>query len=176
MQTRRLGKIYGLDISVSPSALVWLAALWGILAVVGVALLHLSLVEAVVGALLATLLHVVGEILHQIGHARAARQTGYPMTGVRLWGVFGMSIYPPDEPALPAAVHIRRALGGPTFSLLVSVVALVILIVMSLFSKGLPFWLSLFFFLDNLFTFTLGSFLPLGFTDGSTIFYWRSHR
>jgi hypothetical protein len=34
-------------------------------------------------------------------------------------------------------------------------------------------FLLLFFFLDNLLVFTLGAFLPLGFTDGSTLLrYW----
>jgi hypothetical protein len=35
---------------------------------------------------------------------------------------------------------------------------------------------SAFFFLENLFVFTLAAFLPLGFTDGSTLLEWRGKR
>jgi hypothetical protein len=34
---------------------------------------------------------------------------------------------------------------------------------------GLLFYVLAFFFLDNFFVLTLGAFLPLGFTDGSTL-------
>jgi hypothetical protein len=33
-------------------------------------------------------------------------------------------------------------------------------------------WVALFFFLDNLLVLTLGAFVPLGFTDGSTLLRW----
>jgi len=39
-------------------------------------------------------------------------------------------------------------------------------------ATGTLWWLALFFFLVNLFGFTLGSLLPLGFTDGSTLLHW----
>ncbi|MCP4424315.1 MAG: hypothetical protein GY803_07490 [Chloroflexi bacterium] len=41
---------------------------------------------------------------------------------------------------------------------------------------GPIYYLSLFFFLDNLLVFTLGAFLPLGFTDGSTLIRYWPHR
>ena len=59
----------------------------------------------------------------QLGHARAAEQVGYPMEGVHLWGVLGTSVYPTDEPELPAEVHVERALGGPKASAVLAVAA-----------------------------------------------------
>jgi hypothetical protein len=127
---------------------------------------------AVLTAFLATLLHFFGEFWHQLGHAWAARRAGWPMSGVMFVWVLAASLYPRDEPELPARTHIRRALGGPAASFLMTVV------------MGWVVWgvrpyttptdnLLLFFFLDNLLVFTLGAFLPLGFTDGSTLLhYW----
>jgi hypothetical protein len=37
----------------------------------------------------------------------------------------------------------------------------------------LGWWLGLLFFLDNFLILTLGSLLPLGFTDGTTLLQWR---
>ncbi len=167
----RLGQLAGLTFSAEPSALITSLVLWALLGTLAATLLPLSLPEAIVGSFLAMLLHWLSETLHQLGHARAARLTGHPMIGVRFWGPFGASIYPADEGTLPAAVHIRRALGGPPVSLLLSIIGLLLTLVLRPFG-GLPFWLSLFFLLENFFVFTLGSFLPLGFTDGSTLLYW----
>jgi hypothetical protein len=41
---------------------------------------------------------------------------------------------------------------------------------------GVAFYVAAFFALDNLLVFTLGAFLPLGFTDGSTLLYWLPRR
>jgi hypothetical protein len=41
---------------------------------------------------------------------------------------------------------------------------------------GTLWLLATFFFLDNLLVLTLGSFLPLGFTDGSTLLEWWGKR
>ena len=79
--------------------------------------------DVVIGAVMAVVLHWASEFVHQLGHAWAARRVGYPMTGIRFWGVLSTSLYPSDELPLPAALHIRRALGGPMASLLLSVAA-----------------------------------------------------
>jgi len=99
------------------------------------------------------------------------------MVGIRLgkWGLLGTSLYPPDEEALPAKTHIRRALGGPIGSLLFTVVAAVTALVLRPVSVAL-WWVGVFFFLDNLIVFALGAFLPLGFTDGSTLLQWWGKR
>jgi len=168
----RLGKIAGLELWAMPSAWIGLAGLWVVLAGIGVFLLELTPGEAILGGLAAALLHWVSELGHQLGHAWAARRTGHPMVGVRFWGVLGTSIYPQNEPEMPAKVHIRRALGGPEGSFFMTgLAALVFLVLMAQGSVWM--WVGAFFFLDNLLVFTLGAFIPTGFSDGSTLLAWR---
>jgi hypothetical protein len=171
----RLGRIGNLALSAMPSALVGIIVVWVVLSAFGAIVLGVELPKAILGGLIAALLQLASEITHQLGHAWAARQTGYPMTGIRLWGVLSTSVYPSNEPALPAATHIRRALGGPMTSLLVSVLAGIFLFALR-DRAGVARWIALFFFLDNLLVFTLGAFLPLGFTDGSTLLHWLGRR
>ncbi len=172
----KLGHFWGLQITALPSAIYSFVVLWLVLGLLGIIALTLPPLDAILGALLLTALHFASEMWHQLGHAWAARRVGYPMIGVCFWFLLGMSMYPKDEPELPASVHIRRALGGP----LVSAVLTLILGVVTLSLKGnvagVPLWISLFLFIDNLLVFTLGAFLPLGFTDGSTILYWWGKR
>ncbi len=155
--------------------------MWVILAVLALGLFKLSVGEAIIGALVATALHWLSELVHQLGHSIAARQTGYPMIGVCFWGSLASSIYPKDEPSLPGRLHIKRALGGPIMSGVITLAAgLLYLFLSGTFTIGqsephlnsVIVLVSLFFFLDNLLVFTIGAFLPLGFTDGSTILHW----
>lgn len=162
-----LGRVAGLSLSASPSSIVGSLILWALLGTVGLLLLKLPLVEVVVLSLAGTLLHWVSDVLHQFGHAWAARQTGHPMVGIRLWWLLTSSIYPSDEPQLHRSVHTRRALGGPIASLLVGALSSLLLLLIPM-GTG-PWWLALFFCLDNLLVLGLGAFLPLGFTDGSTL-------
>jgi hypothetical protein len=97
------------------------------------------------------------------------------MTGIRLWWMLGSSVYPADEPQLEAGLHIRRALGGPSASALLTVVALVLWLLLRAVTPEWS-WVGLVFFVDNLVFYTLGSFLPLGFTDGSTLLRWLPRR
>jgi hypothetical protein len=117
-------------------------------------------------------LHLVANLGHHFGHAWAAARTGYPMSGVLLgkWGLLGTSLYPTSEPALPARIHIRRALGGPLASLGLSLIAGALVLVLP--RETMLWWATLFFLADNLGVFFLGSLLPLGFTDGSTLLHW----
>ncbi len=169
----RLGQVAGVSLSAEPPALVGSILLLFILGGIAIAILHLPLAEAAVASLLAVILHWVSMVVHQMGHAWAARRTGYPMRGIRLGylGLLSTSLYPPDEPRLPARVHIRRALGGPTGSLVFSLIAAAALLVLRNMSTALE-WVGVFFLFDNLVVMTLGSFLPLGFTDGSTLLQW----
>jgi hypothetical protein len=170
-----LGRLGGLSLSARPSAIAGSIGLWAVLTVVAAGLFSVPIGESIVAGLIAAALHWVSEITHQLGHARAARATGHPMIGIRLWGVLSTALYPADEGRLPAAVHIRRALGGPAMSLLVTLAAGAI--ALALRSVAGTLWLlATFFFLDNLLVLTLGSFLPLGFTDGSTLLEWWGKR
>ena len=167
----RLGRLVGLPITVGRSALIGSSVLWAAVSVLNLFLLQRVLGWSIIAGLVAVIAHWVAVLFHQLGHAWAARRTGYPMIGIRLWGVLSSSIYPPNEPPLPASVHIRRALGGPEASLLLSILSLIGLLLVA--PGKLGWWLGLFFFVDNFFTFTLGSLLPLGFTDGTTLMQWR---
>ena len=177
MTEYKLGKVAGLRLSATPAALAGSILLFVALFGVAIGILRLTVGESMIGSLAAVVLHWSAALAHQLGHARAARRTGYPMSGVRFgaMGLLGASLFPHDEPELPAAVHIRLAWGGPTGSFFVSILA-AIFVLLSLNSRGVSFWLAVFFFLDNFLVFTLGSLLPLGFTDGSTLLEWWRKR
>jgi len=104
-----------------------------------------------------------------------AEQTGYPMQGVEFWGPLGASIYPKNEGLLAADVHIQRALGGPLFSLAFALITGLLTIIIRPLG-GIALVLFFYTFLDNLFIFTIGALLPLGFTDGSTLYHWWNRR
>jgi hypothetical protein len=169
-----LGRLAGLRLTAKPSAVIGMLVLWVVFAAAGLAL-GLPLVTAVLGGLAATALHWLSELVHQLGHAWAARRTGFPMIGIRFWGVLSTTIYPRDEPALPANIHIRRALGGPLASTIMTLLGAVLLPVFALVG-GVAWLLALFFTLENLLVFTAQVFVPLGFNDGSTILYWWRRR
>ncbi len=171
MHKVRLGRLFGLEIAALPSVWIGSALLWIALAAVGWAALHLPLPAAILGGLLGVALHWLADLLHQFGHAAAARSTGYPMTGITGWWVLSSARYPKDEPELPAATHLRRAFGGPVGSTIVTIVAAGVAALLWPLG-GLAFYLAALFFLDNLLVFVLGAFLPLGFTDGSTILHY----
>ncbi len=169
MHDYQLGTLAGLRLTARPSAIFGILGLWALLGGLGYVLLDLPIATALGAGLAAAALHVGSEVFHQLGHAWAARRTGYPMIGVQLWGIFAASIYPAAEPPLPPATHIRRALGGPLASLLLTLAAGAVTL---LLPEGVGRWIALFWFVDNLFVFTLQAALPLGFNDGATIWHW----
>jgi hypothetical protein len=170
----RLGTVGGVKITARPSAIIASIALWAVATEVATAFFGASLAAGILQGLIVTLIHWLSDMLHQAGHAIAARLTGYPMSGLRLWFLLSSGLYPLDEPELPARTHVRRALGGPIMSLIVTVIAGVIASLLG--TAGSPYtWIVVFAFLDNFLIFTLGAFLPLGFTDGSTLLrLWRA--
>ncbi len=167
----QIGHFAGLDLSVMPSALWSMAAVWLGAGLITFWLLHLGWGWALLGGLLAVAIHWLSDFAHQYGHAIAARRAGFPMTGLRFWGIFSTSLWPADEPALPGRTHIQRALGGPVASILIGVAALIVAWLVG--PGGALLWgLALFAAADNLLLLGFGAFLPLGFTDGSTILHW----
>ena len=167
-------KILGLDVEITGSAIAGSILLMIIFTGLAVYSFQLSILGAVLWALAALVLYWIGEFLHQYGHFIAGRRAGYPLTGMRAWFVFSASIYPPDEPTLPAAVHIQRALGGAPMSMALGfVVGLLAFLLKDSLSAPL-LGLLILFAVVNFFYFGLGAFLPLGFTDGSTLLhYWN---
>lgn len=170
-----LFQITGVAITGTPLAIICSLLLWVVFSLLGGFVFELMWVTAIWGGLLAILLHWLAAVLHQLGHALAARRTGYPMREIRLLHVLCASIYPRDEPALPAEIHIQRALGGAPVSFLAALVGVVLTLLLR-DSGGIWYLLALFFFLENLFVFGLGAFVPLGFTDGSTLLEWWPKR
>jgi hypothetical protein len=174
MQDVQLGQIDGLTITIKPMAFVGSIFLWVICAVASVGALNLPLTSAILVGLVCMALHWVSGVVHQAGHAIFARQTGYPMTGLVLGthgGLLSTSLYPANEPALPEALHLHRALGGPFLSLQLTLLGGLLLIAQSQGERGIGWWVTLYFLLENLFVYTVQALIPLGFNDGSVI--WR---
>jgi hypothetical protein len=171
-KTIDLGRVMGLRVMAKGNAIVGWLLLWLVFTLAAVWVWDLPVATAVLAGFLAATLHFIFELWHCLSHAVAARRTGYPMSAIAYRWVLGGTLYPRDEPELPAAVHIQRALGGPLGSLLLAVVMGVVSVVLRP-SGGLLYGLVAFGFWDNLLFFTLGALLPMGFTDGSTLLrYW----
>jgi hypothetical protein len=149
--------------------------LWALGTAVAFGVVRAAPLIALLAGALVVLLHWISDLVHQVGHATAAHYTGYPASGIRLWGVLSTIRYPEDEPPLPAALHARRALGGPLASALCALVSAVLVVALRPIA-GTAWWLLVFLLLDNLLVFTLGAFLPLGFTDGGTLLRLRQER
>ena len=171
----RLARVGGLQVIVTPMAAVGTLLLGAVFFSIGRFAFNQGNVAAIVGGVALAYLHWLSELVHHLGHNAAARRAGHPMTGIRLGFllVLSISVYPPDEPTLAPEVHIRRALGGPAASALLTVVIGLLALV---FAGGGIGWVLLVWFLDNLLVFTLGSLLPLGFTDGTTLLHYLRHR
>jgi hypothetical protein len=167
MKTIQLGKLFGLQISVFPLAIAGTFMVWGSVTLALFYGIKLSLGESILFGLIAALLHWTSELIHSLGHAYAAKRTGYPMVGITFGALalFALTRYPKDEPDLPPSIHIRRALGGPIINGLLSIILYLLLPLW----RGDWLWLGLFTLLENIFVYTLQVFLPLGFNDGSTI-------
>ena len=156
-------------------ALISSLFLWIIFALIGRFGFKLSVGSAILGGFAAMTLHWVSDILHQLGHAWVAIRVGYPMREIRLLHFLAGSIYPRAEPELPANIHIRRALGGPPISFFLAIVGAFVALIFHA-DGGLSYLLARFVFWENLLIFGLGSLLPLGFTDGSTLLEWWPKR
>ena len=144
--------------------------LWLFLTLLGVWWLPASWGTALLFGILATILHWFSETSHQYGHAWVARRVGYPMFALRSWYLLIASFYPRAEPELPPLTHIKRALGGPVVSLLFAFIGLLLWLLLPV--TGMAHGLIRFFTLENFFLLFLGSLMPLGFTDGSTLLKW----
>jgi hypothetical protein len=177
MKERKLGTLAGLQLTAIPAALIGSIALY-VIVVVLMVIFNIPIGSALLGGVIVVILRWFSDLVHQLGHAWAARRTGYPMLGVRFGtlGVFSTSIYPPDEPALPAKIHIRRAVGGPIFSAWLSAMAFLVLLMTIRGADAMWAFVLWFFFLDNFFVMTLQVFIPLGFNDGATVWRWVRRR
>lgn len=169
------GKIGALYFSAEIAFIGGTILIWALLSIAGATLFNLPTGQAIGGGFAAMLLYWVADIIHNLGHAMAARQTGHPMHGIHFGflAVFGVTVYPENEPKLPASIHMRRAAGGPVGSMLSALVFGAIALMLRS-GGGLPWLLAAFFAWTHLLVFTIGALTPLGFTDGSTLLhYWN---
>ena len=169
----KLFTIMNVTIYATPLMFVGMILAWAVYAGLAIVALEIRTGEAIIGGLILAFLIEIGEIQHQLGHATAAKQVGYPMTGVRLWLMIGTSLYPEDEPELPAKTHIKRALGGPIASAILAIFIAPIAFVLQ--SNDVQFaWVVSFFLFTIVAVFTVAAFVPMmGISDGSTILrYW----
>jgi hypothetical protein len=178
MNEWKLGTLAGLRLTAMPAAVIGSIVLYVIVIGLMIVAFNIPTGPALLGGMIVVVLHWFSELMHQLGHAWAARRTGYPMSGIRFGklGVLATSLYPPAEPALPARVHIRRALGGPIFSAGLSAIAFLVILLTSPGVEAMWSFVLWFFFLENLLVMTLQVFIPLGFNDGATIWRWIRKR
>lgn|GEM_PF-361663 len=175
--------------TIAPLAVVAYAILALAAAALAGWLTHLSFGAALVAGVLSALVFFVSEWLHQAGHALAARWVGYPMRGIHFFSVLSSSLYPEDEPYLPRALHVRRALGGFWVNLVLGLISWPL--AAYLFPRGTEIlppvisvvaWLAAFSAVTNILVLGLGALLPIklpggGLTDGGTLLhYWREAR
>lgn len=180
MRSITLFTLFGVKTSISPVGLASLAM--AVFLVAGLATLTsaLPLGEALLAGALGALAMFVGEWLHQMGHAVAARRAGHPMTGIHFASVLAVSQYPPDEPELPARTHIQRALGGFWINLLLGLFLLPYGFFVS-FSNPWLGWALGFAAFYNVAVLGLGALLPIDIpgvltTDGATLRRYWSRR
>lgn len=163
----------GMRVEIKRGIIVPLIAIAVGLGLIAFLLLKLTLVESIIGGIVGVLLYYLSSIVHHYGHHLAAQRTGYPMSHVNMWGIIGSSAYPADEGELRANIHIRRALGGPIMSFIVSIVSFLILLLLNNLAGSLVWWLLAWWTISNFFIYTLGSLTPLGFTDANTLLHYR---
>ncbi|MFN3491611.1 MAG: hypothetical protein ACK40V_05260 [Anaerolineales bacterium] len=166
MKSINIGKLFGLQISFIPLVCIGIVGIWLSLSLLGSYTLDVPLGESVILGFAAMLLHYLLELIHSLGHAIAAKWTGYPMVEIRfgVYGFYAQTIYPIGEPQLSSSTHIIRALGGPIANL---ILAFILFPTLSLW-QGNWYWVGMFVFLDNL-IYIVQVFIPLGFNDASTI-------
>jgi hypothetical protein len=172
-------KFGNMPVSVLRSAAIGSLILMISLSIAALFLTSLTALDVIIIGIIGTLLHWLGELIHQYGHFFAAKRVGHPSTGVELWWLLGSTRYPANEGKLLPQIHIRRALGGPIasaiFSVIITIISFVWLRGVSEASDFLAVWMML----ENWLIFTIGALFPpisIGFfsNDGATI--WQQVR
>lgn len=173
-----LGRWGGLPVTISPLSAAMLIAMGLLIALISIPLAGLDAGAAVVAGLVVAIGFFLSEWLHQWGHAVAARRTGYPMQGIHFFSLFAISLYPPDEPALPPSTHMRRALGGFWINLLIGLLLGAAALNLGP-TAGAVGWTTTVIAFWNFVVLGLGALLPINLpgilvTDGASLLHnWR---
>jgi hypothetical protein len=173
-QKTPLFRFLDMPVSVHPSALIGSLILAIILMGAGMTLSGLSAQDAVLAASVALGLHWFAVLVHNYGHFFVAKRIGYPSTGLLLRLIFARVNYPDDEGELTPKIHLKRALSGPLFSLILALLAVPIALVWLIPGDGIAQFLGYWLLLDYGWVFTFGAlFPPMRFewftNDGGTI-------
>lgn len=177
MRSIRLFTWLGVTVTIGAGGIVSFLVLIPILGRLASEWLGLDLTAAAAAGALSVLVMFVSECLHQFGHALAARRTGYPMTGVHFSSFLAASLYPPDEPELPAALHIQRALGGFGVNMIIGLL-LVPYAFFAWVQGGVAGWVLAFTAFYNFGVLGVGALVPINLpgilvNDGATLLkYW----
>ena len=101
----RVFTLYGLPVSIVPGFFAGTGLTLLALAGIGLFALGFGLIPALAGAVAATALMWLSELVHQLGHAIAARRAGHPMIAITLgrYLVLVPAFYPSNEGARPPA-------------------------------------------------------------------------
>ncbi len=173
-----LFSLLGVQTTITPLGIASFVIAAGGLAGLANAWSGLPVGQALLGGALGALAMFISEWLHQMGHAVAARRTGYPMRAMQFGSLLAVSQYPADEPELPARTHIQRALGGFWINLLIGLF-LAPYAFFAAFQGGAVAWAIGFTAFYNGIVLGLGALAPIDLpgvltTDGATLLrYWR---
>jgi hypothetical protein len=145
-----------------------------VLIIAAVSLSRLTVLDAILAAIIGVILHWIGVMVHNYGHFFTAKRLGYPSIGVILYLVLGRITYPRDENELPLQIHLRRALGGPLFSLLLAIIATFLAALWMIPAGGIARFVGYWMVLDYWLVFTIAALVPpLRFSwftnDGGTL-------
>ena len=173
-----LGRWLGLEVTISPIGIISFLAVVPFSMAISMWLGQIDFGSALWSGFLTAVIFFLSDFLHQYGHALAAKRVEYPMRGMFFFSVFSGSQYPRDEPTLPPATHIRRALGGFWVNVIIGI--LLGAAANSVWGSALG-WALLISASWNFFILGWGALFPIdiqGFTtDGATIWKnWQQSR
>lgn len=159
-QETPLFKFLDMPVSVHRSAVIGSLIMVIVLTGAAMTLAELSVREAIIAAIIALLLHWFAVLVHNYGHFVVAKRIGHPSTGLLLRLVFARVNYPDDEGELSPQIHLKRALGGPLFSLILAALVIPLALLWLILMGGIEQFLGYWILFDYGWVFTFGAFLP----------------
>lgn len=170
-------KFFDMPYSVSRSTQISFGVMVILCAMLAGFLTDLTPLDALIAGIITTFIYYFSEVVHQYGHFFAAKQTGKPSTGLRLWFILGTTLYPSNEGQVKPSIHMRRAIGGPIASLILLIIFLFLGSFLWAFSDMARFIVGWGIFVNSVW-YIGGALIPMQYknftTDGMTI--WKAWR